>query len=174
MSIGNTSIDVFLRASTFATAFQCATPAPWQSIQGQCFDRTVFWAVIEVMNLAINACLTVVLCNIVIILQMSRTRYFLLALFSSRILYVVSFCMPFKGLTLHRLAIPTAFKIYFLFRERHSERHDATSASVDIVISSVLVATTAIMATTLPFMNPIMGHLQPGWSTGAVRLSLGF
>jgi len=70
-----------------------------------------------------------------------------------------------------RLAIPAAFKVFFLFRERHSEQRDPTSSSVDIVISSVLVATTTVMATTWPFMNPVMGHLQPGWSTGAVRLS---
>jgi hypothetical protein len=123
--------------------------------------------------MTINICLAVVLCRIVIILQMSRTRYFLLALFLARILYVVPFHLPFKGLTYHRLAIPTAFKVLYLFRERHAEHHDPTSASVDVVISSVLVATTTIMATTLPFMNPVMGHLQPGWSTGAVRLSVG-
>ncbi|KAH8730054.1 hypothetical protein GQ44DRAFT_607628 [Phaeosphaeriaceae sp. PMI808] len=74
---------------------------------------------------------------------------------------------------LRKLAIPTAFKVFFLFRERQSERHDPTSTDVEIVISSILVATITIMATTLPFMNPVMGHLQPGWSTGAVRLSVG-
>ncbi|KAH3919494.1 hypothetical protein HBH56_015070 [Parastagonospora nodorum] len=142
-------------ASTLATAFQCGTPAPWRSVRGQCFDRAAFWAIIDIINMATNICLAVVLCRIVIILQMSRTRYFLLALFSSRFL----------------LAIPAAFKVFFLFRERHSEQRDPTSSSVDIVISSVLVATMTVMATAWPFMNPVMGHLQPGWSTGAVHLS---
>lgn len=119
--------------------------------------------------MTITICLALVLYCIVRILQMSRTRYFLLVLFSSRILYVTPFCIPFNGLTYHRLAIPTAVKVRFLFRERHFEHRDPTLTSVDIVISSVLVATMAIMATTLPFMNLVMGHLQPGWSTGAVR-----
>jgi hypothetical protein len=123
--------------------------------------------------MATNICLAMVLCRIVIILQMSRTRYLPLALFSSRILYVTSFCISFNGQTHHRIIIPTSFKVRFLFQERHLEHHDPTSTSVDIVISSVLIATTTIMATTLPFMNPVMGHLQPGWSTGAVRLSVG-
>lgn len=78
-----------------------------------------------------------------------------------------------RVLTYYRIAIPTAFKILFLFRERNSEKNDQTSTRVDIVLSSILVVTTTIMATTLPFMNPVMGHLQPGWSTGAVRLGAG-
>jgi hypothetical protein len=72
----------------------------------------------------------------------------------------------------HRLAIPTAFKVHFLVRKRRWDGHDTTSTSVDIVVSSILVATTTVMATTLPFMNPVMGHLQPGWSTGAVHPSI--
>ncbi|OAL54612.1 hypothetical protein IQ07DRAFT_273661 [Pyrenochaeta sp. DS3sAY3a] len=148
---------LWFMASTLATAFQCAPPTTWQSIHGQCFDRAVFWAIIDITNMTINVGLALVLCRIVIILHLSRTRYFLLVLFSSRIL----------------LAIPTAFKVHFLLRDRHLDNHDPSSDSVDAVISSILVATTTIMATTMPFMNPVMGHLQPGWSTGAVRLSVG-
>jgi hypothetical protein len=88
-------------------------------------------------------------------------------------IFVCSHFIPnFKSADIcRRLAIPAAFKVFFLFRERHSEQRDPTSSSVDIVISSVLVATMTVMATAWPFMNPVMGHLQPGWSTGAVSLS---
>ncbi|CAI6331889.1 unnamed protein product [Periconia digitata] len=143
--------------STFATAFQCATPTPWHSINGKCFDRVAFWTTIDLINALLNICLAGILCRIVGILQMSRTRYLLLILFSSRIL----------------ILIPTSFKISYLFKQRTSTPYDPTSTSVDVVISSILVATTTVMATSLPFMNPVMEHLQPGWATGAVRLSVG-
>ncbi|PSN61538.1 hypothetical protein BS50DRAFT_639332 [Corynespora cassiicola Philippines] len=144
-------------ASTLATAFQCAIPATWQSVEGKCFDQATFWTTTDLISVFINMSIFGLLCHIVGILQMSRTKYLLFLLFAMRMLVIV----------------PVTFKIRYIFRTVNAEHVDATSVNVDIAISSILVVTTTIMATSIPFMKPVMQHLQPGWSTGTVRLSVG-
>ncbi|PVI04649.1 hypothetical protein DM02DRAFT_624716 [Periconia macrospinosa] len=138
-------------SALFAILFQCSLPRPWVIFSGKCIDQTSLWISLDSIIVFTNISLAAVLCYIVWILQMSRMKFILIALFSLRAL----------------LTIPIAFKIIYLSTIRSDSHWRITPSLANEAMISAGILNAHIVLTCLPFMKQLMEYLQPGWSTSA-------
>ncbi|KAF2877608.1 hypothetical protein BDV95DRAFT_664267 [Massariosphaeria phaeospora] len=142
-------------------SFQCRLPLSWKVISGKCINQPAFWTFVETMSASIDVSLGLVLCSIVWILQMSRTKYVLVAVFAARIIIIP----------------PITLRIIYIFkadREHRVAHWNTTMADASVAICTSVTMSTSILITCIPFLKPLIEHLQPGWSTSDVRRGIGY
>ncbi|ORX96238.1 hypothetical protein BCR34DRAFT_607712 [Clohesyomyces aquaticus] len=150
-------VAVWSMVAVFGIAFQCKVPRLWTASE-QCFDQPAFWAFIEAVNAFTDLGLIVILCTIVWILQITKAKFMLLSVFSARSLILV----------------PIVFRVIYIFRAERALGWDPTYNQTNVAIATAVLMNTSIVLTCVPFLKPLMQHLQPGWSTSDVIRGVGY
>ncbi|KAF2465155.1 uncharacterized protein BDR25DRAFT_346264 [Lindgomyces ingoldianus] len=138
-------VGAWALVSVFGIAFQCKVPRTWTPTSEKCFNQPAFWAFVEAVNGLTDVALVTILCTIVWILQITKAKFMLLSVFAAR-----------------SLSTPG------------SPEWDPTSKETSVAIATAVLMNASIVVSCVPFLKPLMEHLQPGWSTSDVIRGVGY
>lgn len=69
------------------------------------------------------------------------------------------------------------FRLIYIYRADApygSGDWDPTSKEAEVAIATAVLMNTSVVMTCVPFLKPLMEHLQPGWSTNDVVKGVGY
>lgn len=72
------------RVSNFGIAFQCNIPNTWAIASDKCFNQPAFWTFAEILNGLTDLGLVGILCLVVTNLQLAKSKFMLLCVFTAR------------------------------------------------------------------------------------------
>ncbi|KAH7246698.1 hypothetical protein BKA59DRAFT_455729 [Fusarium tricinctum] len=138
-------ISAWALGSIIVTIFQCSLPKPWDYIYGMCFNRAIFWTVVDILNIITDIIITGILIDMFKNLQTPRSKKLLvIAAFGCRILIT-------PAIISH---------IYYLRKatELGNPIFDMWAPTVILQIIQCM----SIVVTCVPFLKPLMDSLESG------------
>ncbi|KIL85461.1 hypothetical protein FAVG1_11419 [Fusarium avenaceum] len=138
-------ISAWALCSILVTIFQCSLPKPWDYMYGTCFNRGIFWTVVDMLNIATDILITGILIDMFKSLQTPRSK---------KVLVIAAFGC-------RMLITPVIIShIYYLRRatELGNPIFDMWIPAVVVQIIQCL----SILVTCVPFLKPLMDSLETG------------
>ncbi|KAJ9417949.1 amino acid permease-domain-containing protein [Fusarium oxysporum] len=138
-------ISLWALGSIVASLFECSLPKPWDYIHGKCFNRALFWTVVDIVNIMTDIIVTGILIDMFKSLQTSRSKKFLvIGVFGCRILIT-----------------PAIICHIYYFRKATNLNKPLFDMWAPTVIIQVIQCM-SIMVTCVPFLKPFMDSLESG------------
>ncbi|EWZ97206.1 hypothetical protein FOWG_04400 [Fusarium oxysporum f. sp. lycopersici MN25] len=138
-------ISLWALGSIVASLFECSLPKPWDYIHGKCFNRALFWTVVDIVNIMTDIIVTGILIDMFKSLQTSRSKKFLvIGVFGCRILIT-----------------PAIICHIYYFRKATDLNKPLFDMWAPTVIVQVIQCM-SIMVTCVPFLKPFMDSLESG------------
>ncbi|KAM5529472.1 hypothetical protein BFJ70_g17351 [Fusarium oxysporum] len=138
-------ISLWALGSIVASLFECSLPKPWDYIHGKCFNRALFWTVVDIVNIMTDIIITGILIDMFKSLQTSRSKKFLvIGVFGCRILIT-----------------PAIICHIYCFRKATELNNPVFDMWAPTVIVQVIQCM-SIMVTCVPFLKPFMDSLESG------------
>ena len=78
----------------------------------------------------------------------------------------------YQELMLRRIFPPTVVRLVYISWAFNN--NDQVFAEWRVAVVTQVAMNTSIIVACVPFLKPVMEHLQPGWSTSNVRVGIGF
>ncbi|CAJ0552393.1 Ff.00g063720.m01.CDS01 [Fusarium sp. VM40] len=138
-------ISAWALCSIVASLFECSLPKPWDYIHGNCFNRSVFWTVFDIVNIVTDIIITGILIDMFKSLQTPMSK---------KVLVIAAFGC-------RMLITPVIIShIYYLRKatELGNPIFDMWAPTVIVQIIQCL----SILVTCVPFLKPFMDSLESG------------
>ncbi|KAF4463710.1 hypothetical protein FALBO_9475 [Fusarium albosuccineum] len=138
-------IGAWAVSSIVASFFQCSLPEPWDYVNGQCFNQSVFWIYIDLMNIVTDLAITFILVQLFIHLKTSTAKKTLvIGVFGSRM-----FIIP-----------PIICHMHFYKRAIESDNPMFDMWKPTVIVQ--IIQCMSVMATCIPYLKPFLDSLESG------------